>query len=329
MVPIPNTDRNKQSMLEQRLKADPGIRSFSFCYQAPLAQSNLGGSVKLDSRNWEAFVGRTVIGDANFQQTFQLHLIAGRPLQQSDTVREFLINETLVHKFGFRDPQQVIGHQATAGGLDDHPGTIVGVVKDFNILPLNADMEPVMVTTLQSRYRYVAIKLREGRQAQVRDDIQQAWQAVYPSDVFEYHYLDEQIDTYYHKEDLMSKLINTTAMIAIIISCLGLSGLISFFALQRTKEIGIRKVLGASVQGIVYLLSKDFLIMVAGAMVLAVPAAWWFMHAWLQNFAYRISLHWWAFALAGLLSAVIALCTVSYQAVRAAMANPAESLRSE
>jgi len=203
------------------------------------------------------------------------------------------------------------------------------VVKDFNIQPLNANMEPVLVTTLQSRYRYVAIKLREGSRAQVRDVIQKAWQAVYPSDVFEYHYLDEQIDTYYQKEDLLNKLINTTAVIAIIISCLGLSGLISFFALQRTKEIGIRKVLGASVQGIVYLLSKDFLMMVAGAMVVAVPAAWWFMHAWLQGFAYRISLHGWIFALAGLLSALIALCTVSYQAIKAAVANPAESLRAE
>ena len=337
MVPIPNTDRNKQSMLEQRLRAEPDIRSFSFCYQAPLAEGNLGGSVKFDSRNWEEFVGRTVIGDANFQQTFQLQLVAGRPLQQSDTVREFLINETLVHKFGFSDPRQVIGHQATAGGLDDHPGTIVGVVKDFNILPLNADIEPVLVTTLQSRYRYIAIKLGDGGQAQqggvsqakARDVIQKTWQTVYPSDVFEYHYLDEQIDTYYHKEDLINKLIDTTAVIAIIISCLGLSGLISYFSLQRTKEIGIRRVLGSSVQGIVYLLSKDFLIMVAGAMVVAVPVAWWFMHAWLQNFAYRISLHWWVFALAGLLSAVIALCTVGYQAVKAAIANPAESLRTE
>jgi len=190
-------------------------------------------------------------------------------------------------------------------------------------------MEPALITTVQSRYRYVAIKLDQSHQTQVRDAIQKAWQTIYPSDVFEYHYLDEQIDTYYHREDLLNKLINTTAVIAIIISCLGLSGLISFFALQRTKEIGIRKVLGATVPGIVYLLSKDFLIMVAGAMVVAVPAAWWCMHTWLQNFSYRISIHWWVFALAGLLSGVIALCTVSYQAVRAALANPAESLKAE
>jgi len=329
MVPIPNTEKGKQSLLEQRLKAQAGVQSVSFCYQAPQAEGNLGGSVRYDSRAWENFIGRTVIGDAQFLNTFQLRLIAGRNIRQSDTVREFLINETLLRKFGFKDPQQVIGHQAVAGGLSDYPGTIVGVVKDFNITPLYAGMEPVLITTVQTRYRYAAIKLREGRQSETRDAIQKAWQTVYPSDVFEYHYLNEQIDTYYHKEDLLNKLIDTTAIIAIIISCLGLSGLISFFALQRTKEIGIRKVLGATVSNIVYLLSKDFLIMVAGAMAVAVPAAWWFMHAWLQNFAYRISVNWWVFALAGLLSAFIALCTVSWQAVKAAMANPAESLRAE
>lgn len=329
MVPLPTTDKNKQSLLEQYLKAVQGISSVSLCYQSPLAEGNLGGSVKYDSRAWEEYMGRTVVGDSNFLHTFQLRLLAGRNLRQSDTVREFLINETLVRKFGFKDAREVIGHQATAGGLSDLPGTIVGVVKDFNIQPLYASIEPVLITTVQSRYRYAAIKLRGDHQAQVRDGIQKAWQSVYPSDVFEYHYLDEQIDTYYHKEDLLNKLINTTAVIAIIISCLGLSGLISFFALQRTKEIGIRKVLGATVPGIVYLLSKDFLIMVAGAMVVAVPAAWWFMHTWLQNFAYRIPINWWVFALAGLLSAVIALCTVSYQAIKAATANPATSLRSE
>ncbi|MBN9382240.1 MAG: ABC transporter permease [Chitinophagaceae bacterium] len=329
MVPVPNTDKHSQIILDQRLKSLPGISSVSFCYQAPLAEGNLGGSVKYDSRAWEDYMGRTVVGDSNFLHTFQLRLLAGRNLQQSDTVREFLINETLLHKFGFTHPEQVIGHQATAGGLSDLPGTIVGVVKDFNIQPLYAGMEPALITTVQSRYRYAAIKLREDHQTQVRDDIQKAWQRVYPSDVFEYHYLDEQIDTYYHKEDLLNKLINTTAVIAIIISCLGLSGLISFFALQRTKEIGIRKVLGATVPSIVYLLSKDFLIMVAGAMIVAVPAAWWFMHAWLQNFSYRIHINAWVFALAGLLSAAIALCTVSYQAIKAAMTNPAESLRSE
>lgn len=329
MVPLPTPDKSKLTSLEQSLRSLPGISSVSFCYQAPLAEGNLGGSVRYDSRNWEPFIGRTVVGDSGFLHTFQLQLLAGRNLQQSDTVREFLINETLVHKFGFKDPRQVIGHQAVAGGLSDLPGTIVGVVKDFNIQPLYASLEPVLITTLRERYRYAAIKVRGGRPTQVREAIQKAWQAVYPSDVFEYRYLDEQIDTYYHKEDLLNKLINTTALIAIIISCLGLSGLISFFALQRTKEIGIRKVLGATVPGIIYLLSKDFLIMVAGAMVIAIPTAWWFMHTWLQNFAYRISINGWVFALAGLLSALIALGTVSWQAFKAAAANPAESLRSE
>lgn len=213
--------------------------------------------------------------------------------------------------------------------LYDHGGTIVGVVKDFNVQPLYKSIEPVMITTLTSRYKFAAIKLGGGGQGAARDVIQKAWQTMYPDNVFDYHYVNEEMDSFYHKDDLLGKLINITAIIAIVISCLGLSGLISFFAVQRTKEIGVRKVLGASVAGIVYLLSRDFLMMVAGALLVAVPLAWYFMNNWLHDFAYRITIGWWVFVLAGLLSALIAMCTVSYQAISAARTNPADSLRSE
>ncbi|HEX6431865.1 MAG TPA: FtsX-like permease family protein [Niastella sp.] len=329
MIPIPDPDNSKLSLLGDRLKGEPSVQSVSFCLQAPLSQVYMGGSVKYDSRPWEDFEGRTILGDANYVNTFQLQLLAGRNLQQSDTAREFLINETFLHKLGLSDPQQVIGHQLVAGQLNDHSGTIAGVVKDFNVHPLHTSIEPVLITCERSRYRYAAIKLHGAQHGQIRDAIQKAWQAVYPTNVFDYHYLNEEIDAYYHKEDLLSKLINTTAAIAIIISCLGLLGLISFFAVQRTKEIGIRKVLGATVSEIVYLLSKDLLKMIAASMVIAVPAAWYFMNGWLHNFAYRLPISWWIFVLAGLLSAFIALCTVGYQAVKTALTNPVESLRSE
>jgi putative ABC transport system permease protein len=329
MIPIPDPDKSKLSWLGDRLKADPAIQSVSFCLQAPLSETYMGGSIKYDSRPWEDFEGRTILGDANYLNTFQLQLLGGRNLQQSDTVAEFLINETFLSKLGFKDPQQVIGHRLVAGQLNDRSGTIAGVVKDFNVHPLHTSIEPVLITSERSRYRYAAIKFNGKDHGQIRDAIQKAWQAVYPTDVFDYHYLNEQIDAYYHKEDLLSKLINITAAISIIISCMGLLGLISFFAVQRTKEIGIRKVLGATVPAIVYLLSKDLLKMIAASMVIAAPAAWYFMNGWLQNFAYRLPISWGIFVLAGSISAFIALCTVGYQAVKAALVNPVDSLRAE
>ena len=329
MVPIPDPDRNKLSLLEDQLKRYPEIKSLSFCFRSPLSEKFIGGSVTYDERAWENFSVTSLVGDAGYLNTFQLPLLAGRNLQKSDTVREFLVNETLVHKLGIRDPQQVIGHRLVAGALDNHPGTIVGVVKDFNIHALYTPIEPALITTQWNYYQYAAIKSNSGDQAKSLQIIQKAWQSIYPENVFEYHYLNEQINELYHKEALLNRLINTTAAIAIIISCLGLLGLISFFAIQRTKEIGIRKVLGADVIAIVYMLSKDFLKLALLSIVIASPLAWYFMNRWLQDFAYRIPINWWIFALAGVASVLIAMITVSYQAVRAAIANPVESLRTD
>ena len=330
LVPVPDTDNNKLSWLKQRLLTESGIRSVSYCYTAPqTGQRYLAGSVSYDARAWENFASRSIPADSDYLHTFQLRLLAGRNLRSGDSSHEVLVNETLVHKFGFRDPMQVIGHRVVNGSLGDLPGTVVGVVKDFNVQPLYGELLPVMITPFNTRYNYAAIRLGGDRQEQSRRAIQKTWQAGFPDKVFEYHYVSEEMDSFYHKDDLLNRLIDVTAVIAILISCLGLSGLISFFAARRTKEIGIRKVLGATVPGIVYLLSKDFLIMVAEGLLVAVPVAWYFMNQWLHNFAYRIAIGWWIFALAGVLSALIALCTVGYQSIRAALVNPVKSLRSE
>ncbi len=329
MVPIPDTDKQKMTYLANELRAQPGIQSLSFCYQAPSGEAAPGGSIKYDNRNWESFAASTVVGDAAYLSTFQLTLLAGDNLQESDTIRQVLINQTLLHKLGFKDPRQVIGRPLMIGGLDNRTATITGVVKDFNVHALYTPMDPVVITTQRDQYRYLAIKLAAAGQGLVRERIRKAWQAVYPVSVFEYRYVDEHIDAFYHKEDLLSNLIKTTTVIAIIISCLGLLGLISFFTLQRTKEIGIRKVLGASVAGIVYLLSKDFFILLLLSMAITAPFAWYGMSQWLQGFAYRINISWWMFGLSGLMSVLITLFTVSYQAIKAAIANPVKSLKME
>jgi putative ABC transport system permease protein len=159
--------------------------------------------------------------------------------------------------------------------------------------------------------------------------VQKVWQSVFPDNVFEYHFLDEQIADFYQKEDLLNKLITSSTVIAIFISCLGLLGLISLLTIQRTKEIGIRKVLGASVTSITTLLSVDFIKLVLIAVVVASPIAWFMMSKYLQDFAYRIDIQWWVFALAATIAILIAFVTVSYQSLKAAMANPVNSLRNE
>lgn len=327
MVPLP--DKSELPYLDHELRKNQEIKSVSFCLQAPSSDMNIGGSIKFDNKPWEDYIVRTIIADTAYLNTFQLKLLSGRNMQASDTVREFIVNETFLHKLGIKDPQQVIGHQLVAGGLQDHSRTIVGVVKDFNVHSLYTVIEPLLITTKRDSYQYAAIKLNVKDHIAAQQKIRKIWQAAYPENVFEYHYLDEQIDNFYHKEDLLNKLINTTAAIAIIISCLGLLGLISFFTTQRTKEIGIRKVLGANITTIVYLLSKDFLKLILLSIVIASPIAWYLMNQWLQDFAYRVNISWWIFVVAGFASILIALVTVSYQSLKAAFANPVDSLKME
>ncbi|HEX8020412.1 ABC transporter permease, partial [Mucilaginibacter sp.] len=258
MLPVPNSDKNKTDYLRNQLLADPAIKSVSFCYRAPSSTADKGGSIKYDTRDWEKFVGYTQIGDADYVKTFGMQLVAGRNIAESDTAREYMVNEVMVHKLGLKDPQQVLGRHFTAGDLSNNPGTIVGVVKDFHAKSLYTAIAPEYITTFRKGYQYVGVKIGSGNPSVVIDDIKKEWQTVYPDNVFEYHFLDQQIADFYQKEDLLNKLITSSAVIAIFISCLGLLGLISLLTLQRTKEIGIRKVLGASVANITGLLSVDF-----------------------------------------------------------------------
>jgi putative ABC transport system permease protein len=328
MLPVPNSDKSKTDYLRNQLLADPAIKSVSFCYRAPSSTADKGGSIKYDTRDWEKFVGYTQIGDADYVKTFGIQLIAGRNIAESDTAREYLVNEVMVHKLGLKDPQQVLGRHFTAGDLSNNPGTIVGVVKDFHAKSLYTAIAPEYISTFRKGYQYVGVKIGSGNPSVVIDHIKKEWQTAFPDNVFEYRFLDQQIADFYQKEDLLNKLITSSSVIAIFISCLGLLGLISLLTLQRTKEIGIRKVLGASVANITGLLSVDFLKLVIVAVIVASPIAWLMMSKYLQNFAYRIDIQWWVFVLAAFVALLIAFVTVSFQSIKAAMANPVESLRS-
>ena len=328
MLPIPHNDKGKTEYLRNVLLADATIKNVSFCFRAPSSTADEGGSIKYDTHNWEKFVGRSVIGDADYIKTFGVKLIAGRNVTEADTAREYLVNEALVHKLGIQDPQLIIGKKFTAGAQSANPGTIVGVVKDFHARSLYNLIEPGYITTFRQQYQYAGIKIGTGDQSKIIEKIKTAWQSVYPDNVFEYRFLDQQIADFYQKEVLINRLITSSAIIAISISCLGLLGLISLLTLQRTKEIGIRKVLGASVASITGLLSADFLKLVLLAVVIATPIAWLAMNKYLQNFAYRIDISWWVFVLTAFIALLIAFITVGFQSVKAAMANPVDSLRS-
>jgi len=329
MLPVPDMAKAKTDYLRNLMLSNPGVKSISYCYDAALSTSQKGGSVKYDARDWETFTVLSSIGDANYAKTFGLKIIAGRDYAESDSSKQYLINEKLVKMLGAKSPAEVIGRKFTSGDLNNSDGTIVGVVKDFHSKSLYNTMTPQLISSGREYYRYAAVKLSGNNLAAGIDNVRKSWKSVYPDYAFEYHFLDEQVAQFYNKEELLGKLIKASTIVAILISCLGLLGLISLITTQRIKEIGIRKVLGASVADITALISKDFLKLVLLAVVVAIPIAWLMMHQWLQNFAYHIDVPVWVFIVTAVLSVVVALVTTSIQTIRSAIANPVKSLRSE
>src|SRR6185312_10773850 len=206
---------------------------------------------------------------------------------------------------------------------------VVGVLKDFNDRSLRNNVAPLLIATNSTMYRQASIKLSTTNMASTMQSIKKIWQQTFPNYVYEYSFLDDKIASFYQQENQLSQLYKIFAAIAIFLSCLGLYGLASFMAAQRIKEVGIRKVLGATSANIVYLFSKEFIILIAIAFAIATPIAWYFMNRWLQDYAYRINVSWWLLAAGGLVAILIAVATISFQAIKAAIANPVKSLRSE
>jgi ABC-type antimicrobial peptide transport system permease subunit len=205
----------------------------------------------------------------------------------------------------------------------------VGVVKDFNSTGFKDKYSRVLFAPLKSQYEHVGIKLSTDQASVTLKAVEKLWNQTFPDYVFEYQFLDAAIENFYKQEKQLAELYKIFAGIAIFLGCLGLYGLASFMAVQRIREVGIRKVLGASISSIVYLFSKEFMLLITIAFVIASPIAWYFMHKWLEDYAFRITINAWIFVIGGLVSICIALATVSYRAIRAAVVNPVESLRSE
>jgi putative ABC transport system permease protein len=272
--------------------------------------------------------------DDNFLQTLGVKLVAGRLFSRdfpADTLTRFVVNEETVKKYGFGSPQEAIGKWlAFDWEGQQRQFTIIGVVKNFHFKDLHEEIEPIAFRYYpETGFNYLLARADGSNLKQALTGLESTWKKLNPNEPFEYSFLDQDFQRNYEAEDRQASLINYFTIVAILISCLGLFGLATFTAEQRTKEIGIRKVLGASVSGVVALLSKDFLKLVFIAVLIASPLAWWGMNKWLQNFAYQTSIGWQVFAITTFIAIVIAFVTVSFQAVKAAIANPVKSLRTE
>jgi len=264
--------------------------------------------------------------DTSFFGLYDLPLVAGRKYFPSDTIREFVVNETVVKKLGIQNPQQAIGKMVNVSGKTC---PIVGVVKDFHSNSLRDPINPIVLTTIKNAYGQVNIKINMSKAKTAIAAMQTIWDKNYPDYLFEYNFLDQSIANYYKQENQLAQLYTIFAGIAIFISCLGLYGLISFMSIQRKKEIGIRKVLGAPVGSIVIMLLKELTILISIAFLIAAPIAWYFMNEWLQEYTYRITISPWFFATTIISSLIIAWLTVGQTTIKAAIANPVKSLRSE
>ncbi|WP_337044686.1 FtsX-like permease family protein [Emticicia sp. 17c] len=326
-VNIPNPEGSKLAAFKNQLRQLANIENVTFFRTPPTSQLGSAGSIKYENRDWEKFVGRSKMADEAYIDTYGIKLVAGRKPVASDTLRELLVNEKMVKDLGVKSPDEVLNKKLLVGDLDK-TGVIVGVVADFNNTDLYTGIEPTVIMSSRVHYRNAGIQLKAYNTNTIQD-IAKIWERLYPDNVFEYSFFKEDIAHFYEREELISNLTKTFAALAVFISCLGLFGLATFSIKQRTKEIGIRKVLGASVVSITTLLSLDFLKLVLLAIVVAVPVAYYFMAAWLKDFAYRVAIEWWIFAATGVVAVVIALLTISYQAIKAALANPVKSLKTE
>ena len=331
-VPFPSdsTGISKLDYLRSELSVIKGIQQISFSSNTPVEDNNDSWTTfRFDHAAKETdFYAINKATDSEYLPTYKLPLVAGRNLQPSDTVREFLVNEMLVKNLGFTDPQAVLNKEIDLWD-GAFKGTVVGVLKDFHDRSFRTGIAPVMMTTYKGWYNSAGLKLSSQHVSATIEAVEKTWNRIFPDFVFEYKFLDDKIESFYHKENQLSHLYKIFAVIAIFLSCLGLYGLASFMAVQRIKEVGIRKVLGASVSNVVYLFSKEFIILIAIAFAIASPIAWYFMHDWLQDYPYRINISLWIFMAGGIVAIIIALITVSFQAIKAAIANPVKSLRTE
>jgi putative ABC transport system permease protein len=321
----------KAALLKNEVEQLTEVKQLSMSNSPPSANGWSSSTLKHQGKNEKTTITTfRKFGDSNYMDFYNIKLVAGRNISESDTIKEIAINETLVKKLGFETPEKALGEIVEYG---DAKIPIVGVVKDFHIRSMHVAIEPVMIGC-QKDFSCFNIKLNTiGKTGEsVKESIakvEEAWKRIYPDEPFSYKFLNDTVANFYKSEQRVAKLINTATLLAILISCLGLFGLASYSTTQRTKEIGIRKVLGATVRQITLLLSRDFILFVIIAFVIAIPIAIWGANQWLNGFAYKVELTIWMFIATAIAAVVIAFVTISFQTIKAANGNPVDSLRNE
>ncbi|QEC75972.1 ABC transporter permease [Mucilaginibacter ginsenosidivorax] len=329
-VPCPadSVGLSRLNSFKQQVLALPGVQAASFSADVPSsAHNNSSNFFYNHSEKDPGFDVFMKAADADYFKTFGLKFIAGKGYEPSDTARQLVVNETFVRKLGLKRADDVLGKTITFDNYSNLP--IAGVVADFKTNSMREEVKPLLMYPFKQLEQEIAIKIEGKNLRKTVALVQSTWEKKYPEYAYTGFFVDDSIAKFYEQENQLELIYKVFAVIAIFISCLGLYGLVSFMAIQRTREVGIRKVLGASISSILYLFSKEFLALIMVAFVIGAPAAWYLMNGWLQTFAYRISPGVLVFIGAVGISLLIGWLTIGYKALKAALANPVKSLRSE
>ncbi|MBA3675158.1 MAG: ABC transporter permease, partial [Chitinophagaceae bacterium] len=336
ILPLDQKMQDNLSTIKTAFKSNPDVLNVATAVNDPSYIKGGYSMRRSDMPEGEMIAVKANPVDEEFVRATGLQIITGSDFteqdikdasndDQSKNSFHFILNESAAKELGW-NPQEAIGKKMFLG--DQRPGEVKAVIKDFNFSSLHDPIKPLILFS-DSWGDNLIINLSGRNLPQTISFLQAKWKSLIPHRPFEYTFLDENYNKLYNAELRTGKVLNIFSAIAIILACLGLFGLSTFAIQQRTKEIGIRKVLGASVSGLIALLSKDFLKLVIIAIVIALPIAWYFMNNWLQDFAYRVNISWWIFILSGAAALLIALITVSFQSIKAALANPVKNLRTE
>ena len=324
---IPN--QAKRELLRQQLTAEPGMKEISFSSGAPSLGSNATGFSSPALGITKIDVTQLIFIDEKYTDMFGLKMLSGKKVGKKNEKdsSSLVINETLMHKLGIQDPQQAIGKEINLGG-EEH-SVVTGVVQDFQSESKHKKRRACVLLYRPDNFYITSVRIEPRGMHQTIDHIDKIWSGLFPENIFEFEFLDEHIAKMYKQEEKLYIAFKLFSSLAILIGCLGLYGLVAFAAIQRTKEVGIRKVLGASLLDIFTLFAKEFILLIAIAFLVAAPIAYLTMHNWLENFAYQVSIGKGIFLISIGVSFLIAAITISFQAIKAALTNPVKSLRME
>ena len=324
-------DQQKAEVLRQELVSNPGVKQVSFSSGAPVFNNNFAPFVSPENGITKDDVTELKFVDDSYLDLFQMQMLAGDKISrnkksENDTIYDVVVNETLIHKLGIQEPRLGIGKHINVGGWYC---TITGIVKDFQSESKHKKIRPCILLYRSDNFYQASVKLSPSNMSKTIAAIDKSWSALFPQNIFNCEFIDDHIAAWYRQEQKEYTAFKLFAGIAILIGCLGLYGLIAFATAQRTKEIGIRKTLGASLPNIILLFSKEFTVLIGLAFLIAAPISYYIMNNWLQSFAYQIKIGINIFIISILTSFIVAACAIAYKTIKASSANPVKSLRNE